>query len=186
VINITQVAGATIINKDLVQKFRKPNLDDGAEVWKLIKRTAVLDLNSSYSYLMWCKYFSDTSVIIEVNDDVVGFVSAFIKPSSPNTLFVWQVVVDKVMRGKGLASKMIHHLLARESCEDIKYIEATVSPSNIPSRKLFHGLAKELRTDIKVSKCFVSKDFPEKGHEDELTHQIGPFNESYHYEEEKF
>src|SRR5690625_5568572 len=70
---------------------------------------------------------------------------------------------------------MLRRLLERESCEDINYIETTVTQSNIPSQKLFHGLARDLGTKIKVSECFTSEDFPEKGHEDELIHEIGPF-----------
>lgn len=155
--------------------FREPNSDDGAEVWKLIKSTGVLDLNSSYSYLMWCNYFSDTSMIVEEDNKIVGFVSGFVKPTSPDRLFVWQVAVAESQRGKGLASKMLESLLEREACEGIHYVEATISPSNIPSSKLFHRLARKLETEIEVSECFVAEDFPEQGHEDELTHQIGPF-----------
>ena len=155
--------------------FREPCLEDGAEVWKLIKQTGVLDLNSSYSYLMWCTYFGDTSIVIESDDKIVGFVSAFIKPASPNKLFVWQVAVAESERGKGFASKMLHQLLKRNACEDIQFIETTITPSNIASQKLFQGLARDLKTELQVSDCFNTNDFPEKGHEDELMHQIGPF-----------
>jgi len=173
--NITKSAQATIVKDSSGAVFREPCLEDGSEVWKLIKETGVLDLNSSYSYLMWCSYFNDTSIIIESNEKVVGFVSGFVKPSSPNRLFIWQVAVAESERGKGFASKMLHHLLKRNSCEGIEYIETTISPSNIASQKLFQGLARDLKTDIKVSECFSTNDFPEKGHEDELMHQIGPF-----------
>lgn len=159
----------------MVRKLRKPNLDDGAKVWNLIKKTEVLDLNSSYSYFIWCSFFSDTSVVYEVGDEIVGFVSAFINPLSSDLLFVWQVAVDEDEQGQGLASKMLHHLLDRESCKDVQYIAATVSPSNIPSQRLFQRLARELNTDIKVSEFLKTSDFPETGHEDELTYQIGPF-----------
>lgn len=172
---ITISANVAIKKEAAVPKFRKPCLEDGAEVWKLVKNTGVLDLNSSYSYLMWCSHFSDTSVIVEVNNEVVGFISGFIKQTSPNRLFVWQVAVSESARGRGIASKMLHHLLSRDSCKDIKYIETTVSPTNIPSQKLFHGLARDLDTEIHVSTGFTVNDFPEQGHEDEWLHKIGPF-----------
>jgi L-2,4-diaminobutyric acid acetyltransferase len=174
-INITVSADKAIDKEGTVPKYRKPSLVDGAEVWNLVKNTGVLDLNSSYSYLMWCTHFSDTSVIVEVNNEVIGFVSGFIKQTSSNQLFIWQVAVDESERGKGLASKMLHHLLSRDSCKDINYIETTISPTNIPSRKLFHGLARDLGTEINVSTGFTMNDFPEEGHEDEWLHQIGPF-----------
>lgn len=172
---ITISANITIEKEVPVKRFREPRLEDGAEVWKLVKNTRILDLNSSYSYLMWCSHFSATSVIVEANNEIIGFISGFIKPTSPNRLFIWQVAVAESARGKGLASKMLHHLLSRESCTNINYIETTVSPSNIPSQKLFHGLARDLKTEIHVSKGFTANEFPEQGHEDEWLHQIGPF-----------
>lgn len=175
VIHITHSESSTVTKEKLKPKCRKPNVEDGADVWKLIKKTKDLDLNSSYSYLMWCSYFRDTSVVLEMNDQVVGFISAFIKQSSPSTLFVWQVVVDQTKRGQGLASQMLHHLLKRDRCKDIEYIEATVSPSNIPSQRLFQSLAEELNTNINISMFLTSDDFPEEGHEAEFIHQIGPF-----------
>lgn len=173
--NILTDTDATIGKEVLAQKIRQPNLDDGAAVWKLVKNTKILDVNSSYSYLLWCSHFSETSVIIEVDHEIIGFVSGFIMPAASDRLFIWQVAVAETERGKGLASKMVHHLLKREACKDIHYIETTVSPSNIPSQKLFCSLARDLETDIHVSQCFTTDDFPEKGHEDELLHQIGPF-----------
>lgn len=172
---IIPATNVTINKTDLLETFREPTLDDGADVWALIKKMGVLDLNSSYSYLMWCTHFSDTSVVIEVDGEIVGFISGFIKPASPEKLFIWQVAVAASERGKGLASKMLHHILERDICEDVSYVEATVSPSNTPSRKLFKGLARHLDTEIEVFDCFTAEDFPEQGHEDELTHQIGPF-----------
>ncbi len=175
VIIITISANITIEKEATLETFRKPSSEDGAEVWKLVKNTRILDLNSSYSYLMWCSHFSETSVIVEENKEIIGFISGFIKPTSPNQLFIWQVAVAESARGKGLASKMLHHLLSRESCANINYIETTVSPSNIPSQKLFHGLARDLGSEIHVSTGFTENDFPEQGHEDEWLHQIGPF-----------
>lgn len=140
-----------------------------------MKNTKILDLNSSYSYLLWCSYFSETSIVVEIDEKVVGFVSGFVKPNSPNRLFIWQVAVAESERGKGRASRMLKQLLERDVCKDIQYLETTVSPSNIASQKLFSGLARDLDTSLHVSACFAANDFPEKGHEDEWIHQIGPF-----------
>ncbi|MBY7143180.1 diaminobutyrate acetyltransferase [Virgibacillus sp. NKC19-3] len=157
--------------------FRKPNKDDGAAVWELIKQTGVLDLNSSYSYLMWCEIFSETSIVTEREGETVGFISGFIHPDTPNTLFIWQVAVNESERGNGLGTKMLFQLLNREHCGAIEYVEATVSPSNTPSRNLFQGLAQKLKTHCEVDDYFSSNDFPGEGHEDELLFKIGPIEE---------
>ncbi|GAB4073988.1 diaminobutyrate acetyltransferase [Barrientosiimonas marina] len=160
--------------KEVDLGFRKPSKEDGASVWELINQTGVLDLNSSYSYLMWCEIFSETSVVVERDEKIVGFISGFIHPDEPETLFIWQVAVDESERGSGLATRMLYQLLKREGCEEVNHVEATVSPSNIASQQLFKGLAKKLRTKCLIHDYFTANDFPREGHEDERLFKIGP------------
>ncbi|AIF43973.1 diaminobutyrate acetyltransferase [Virgibacillus sp. SK37] len=158
--------------------FRKPTKDDGAAVWELIKDTGVLDLNSSYSYLMWCEVFSETSIVADREEEAVGFISGFIHPEHPKTLFIWQVAVNESERGKGLGTKMLFQLLQRKACANVSYVEATVSPSNTASQQLFKGLAKKLDTNCEIGDYFSADDFPQEGHEDELLFKIGPFQKN--------
>lgn len=155
--------------------FRLPTEEDGKEIWHLIKGTGILDLNSPYSYLMWTKFFDKTSVVVEVNEKIVGFISGFIQPNAKDTLFVWQVAVDESQRGKGLASKMLQAILHRYSCRNIRYLEATVSPSNKASQALFRKLSRDLQTTCHVTTFFTKDQFPETGHEEEQLFKIGPF-----------
>lgn len=173
--NISERA-STIMQKEKVSaSIRKPTVNDGAAVWQLVKNTKILDVNSSYSYLLWCSHFSETSIVIEEDHEIIGFISGYIKPGANDCLFIWQVAVAEKGRGKGLATQMLKDLLTREVCKDIHYIETTISPSNIPSQKLFHRLARDLKTDIKMSEFLNADEFPDKGHEDEILHEIGPF-----------
>lgn len=159
-------------------QFKKPAKENGAAVWELVKDTGVLDLNSSYSYIMWCEIFSKTSVVAEMEGETVGFISGFTHPERPDTLFIWQVAVDEAARGQGLATKMLFHLLQREHPQDIQYIEATVSPSNTPSNHLFWGLSRKLDCNCMISDYILSENFPEQNHEDELLFRIGPIKDA--------
>lgn len=125
---------------------------------------------------MWCEFFPDTSVVVEHQERIVGFVSGFIQPAAPDTLFIWQVAVDESERGKGLATHMLFRLLRQSTCERVLFLEATVTPSNIPSQQLFLGLADKLQTRCEVSECFSTDDFPEVGHEPEFVYRIGPIH----------
>src|SRR5690625_4941907 len=155
--------------------FREPTEDDGSEMFRIVKESKVLDVNSSYSYLMWSKYFNKTSIIAESEDnEVIGFVSGFIQPDSPDTLFVWQVAVAKNHRSKGLATKLIEQLLNQLEKEKVNYLEATVTPSNIPSSNLFKGIAKKNNTNCTIFECFSEDQFPDPSHEPEMTYRIGP------------
>ncbi|MGP4069545.1 diaminobutyrate acetyltransferase [Halobacillus sp. B29] len=153
-------------------QFCEPEKSDGAEVYEMIENIPILDLNSSYSYLLWCEFFSDTSVVVKDEGNTVGFISGFIHPSSPDTLFIWQVAVAESERGQGLATRMIDHIVERH--EDVNYIEATVSPSNKPSQQLFQGYAKKKEVSCDISVCFEEDDFPGEDHEQENTFKIGP------------
>lgn len=125
--------------------------------------------------------FSNTSVVAfeENGKQPVGFISGFIRPDDPDTLFIWQVAVHESERGQGLATKMLFELLERNDCQSVRYLEATVSPSNKPSQNLFLGLAQKLHTNYQVSDYFATEDFPqdesEEEHEAEWLYKIGPF-----------
>jgi len=144
-------------------------------MFRIVEESKVLDVNSSYSYLLWSKFFSKTSIIATCEDEVIGFVSGFLQPESPDTLFVWQVAVDSDFRGYGLATTLIQQLIDQVDEEKgVRYLEATVTPSNTPSSKLFQGLAKKNDTDCSIFECFKEEHFPDPDHESEMTYRIGP------------
>ncbi|PIC76702.1 diaminobutyrate acetyltransferase [Sporosarcina sp. P19] len=155
--------------------FRIPTVEDGKFIWQLIKDTKILDLNSSYSYLLWADQFSDTSIVVEDHGKLVGFISGFIQPKAQDTLFIWQVAVDESVRGKRLASRMLHTILQSDACRNIRYLETTVTPSNIPSTNLFKGLARDLGTECTITDGYTKDQFPGCGHESEKLFRIGPF-----------
>lgn len=151
----------------------KPTVDDGALMWQLVN-DSTLDLNSPYKYIMMCEYFQETCVVVKENEKLLGFITAFIPPESNNVVFVWQIGVDPSQRGKGLASKMLTELVSRETCKKVRYLEATVTPSNLASQSLFRGFARHTKTKCLVKECFSADLFPVEGHEEELTYRVGP------------
>src|SRR5690625_6610004 len=96
-------------------------------MFRIVEESKVLDVNSSYSYLMWGKYFSKSSIVAEIDHELIGFVTGFLQPNSPDTLFVWQVAVDPKHRGKKLATRLIETLLDEQKQKDVCYLEATRS-----------------------------------------------------------
>lgn len=156
-------------------EFRVPTLDDGADVWRAMKASGALDENSPYIYVLWCDYFADASVVAVSGGELVGFVCGFRPPRKPDTLFVWQVAVDDSQRGKGIAGRMISEILRRES--GLHYVEATVTPTNVPSMSLFRGVAKRLDVPCEESDFIRADHFPTDDHEPERLFRIGPFEE---------
>ena len=158
--------------------FNKPAARDGQKVWKLVKDSGVLDVNSAYSYIMLCDYFADTCLVARAdNGELAGFVTAYIPTKRKDTLFVWQIAVSRSYRGYGLGLNMLLEVLEREACREVRYLEATISPSNQASRALFRRLSDQLATKIRVSEGYTAELFPTEGsHEDEELFRIGPFN----------
>ena len=89
-------------------------------------------------------------------------------------LFVWQVAVHRQARGNGLGGRMLRHLLQRPGLGHIQYIETTVGPGNMASRRMFAGLARSLRTPLVESRLFDRDLFGPHEHEDEPLLRIGP------------
>lgn len=134
--------------------FRSPLPTEGKEVFKLVKSCPPLDLNSMYSYLLLCSHHANTCMVALEGEKIVGFVSGYLPPQSPETLFVWQVAVDESVRGRGLALEMISKLLGGQCCKDVQNIETTITEANKASWGLFESLANKLNSKLKRELAF--------------------------------
>lgn len=163
------------VDQRFAEVIDRPVTGDGAALWRIARGTGVLDVNSGYAYLMWCRDFADTSVVVRSDGRVVGFIIGYLRPTAPETLFVWQVAVDAACRGRNLAGRMLHHLADRTGC---RWLETTVSPDNAASIAMFTAFARDRNTEIRRSDLFAAQDFPAEadpeGHQPEDLYRIGP------------
>ncbi len=156
--------------------LRLPGHNDAREMVRLARESRVLDVNSHYAYLLLCEHFRDTCVVAERDGQAIGFVAAYRLPRRPETLFVWQVSVSSEARGRGLASQMLAELIGRGRASGIRFLEATVTPSNAASRALFESLAARHNAACRTRLLFPSEVFGAAGeHEPEELFRIGPF-----------
>lgn len=146
--------------------IRPPCLEDGAAISRLVKESQSLDVNSSYLYFLLAEHFSKTCAVAECNKNLVGFVTAYRLPEDPSKLFVWQIAVDPVMRGQGLAMRMLKDLVQRDWFKQITQLQCTISPSNKASNGLFAKLAQEFGAMLRVEPYLTEQQLGE-GHEDE-------------------
>ena len=153
--------------------LRPPTVQDGGAMWRVARDSQTLDLNSSYAYLLWARDFAATSVVAERDGAVVGFVSGYVRPDSPETLMVWQVAVDADQRGHGLAGRMLDHLA--EQVPGVTMLETTITDDNAASRALFARFARIRDAQHEETDLFVKAHFPDEGHDPEVLHRIGPF-----------
>jgi L-2,4-diaminobutyric acid acetyltransferase len=163
-------------------EIRPPSVADAAGIWKLVRDCGVLDENSCYAYLLICRDFAATSRVAISAEKLLGFVAAYLPPERQDVLFVWQVGVASAARGRGLGKALLRAALQAPACRHVRYLEATIIPSNLGSTRLFRSIAHELQADLKVLPGFSSADF-ETGvnnatsHEPEELIRIGPLKE---------
>ncbi len=156
--------------------IRMPDDTDGGSLWRVARDSGKLDLNTPYCYLLLGKYFRRTCAVAELEGGAVGFVTGFRHPERQDTWFVWQIAVDASARGRGLARRLLEHVLRRPENADIRYVEATVSPSNVASRALFLGFARDAGVDCDIRSGFEAEQFPDGAHEKEELYRIGPIS----------
>lgn len=115
-------------------------------MWRLVRATGTLDLNSAYLYVLLADRFSGTCAIAEQDGELVGLLTGFVPPEDPETYFVWQIGVAERARGGGLAGRLIDEVLAR--LPSVRFLEATVAPSNRASLALFTKTARRNGTSL--------------------------------------
>ncbi|MFJ8790889.1 diaminobutyrate acetyltransferase [Streptomyces sp. NPDC102462] len=154
----------------------RPTVTDGAALWRIAKDSGTLDLNSSYSYLLWCRDFAGTSAVARGTDGApVGFVTGYVRPERPRTLLVWQVAVDAAHRGHGVAAALLDGLTARLGAgHGIAHVETTITPGNTASERLFTSYAARHGAQVTREVLFDSGLFPDGPHQPEVLYQIGP------------
>ncbi|MFI6940713.1 diaminobutyrate acetyltransferase [Streptomyces sp. NPDC050418] len=159
-------------------RLDSPEVKDGAALWRIARDSKTLDLNSSYSYLLWCRDFSGTSVVArDEQGEPVGFITAYIRPESPQTLLVWQVAVDAAHRGRGLAATLLDGLARRVAgTHGVNRVETTITPGNTASERLFTSFAARHGAPLEREVLFSAEEFPDgSAHDPEVLYLIGPF-----------
>lgn len=154
----------------------RPAPADGAALWRIARDSKTLDLNSSYSYLLWCRDFAATSAVArDADGEPIGFVTGYVRPDSLHTLLVWQVAVDEAHRGRGLAAALLDGLVARTAAEHgVNTVETTITPGNTASERLFTAFAERHGARLEREVLFEADQFPDGPHDPEVLYRIGP------------
>lgn len=150
-------------------RLRAVGPGDGPTMHQLVVDGGGLDRNSPYAYVLAARFHAATSVIADGPEGPAGFVLGLTPAPRPDTLFVWQVGVAPAARGQGLALRMLHHLVDEV---EPTYLEATVTPSNEASKRLFRALARDRGAELEVTRWVDSDALG--GAEPEDLHRIGP------------
>lgn len=153
--------------------FREAAPEDAPAVFGLVRDGGVLELNTQYAYVLLCDHFRATTVVCEHEGEPVGVVAAYRPPTHPDAVFVWQIGVSATMRGRGVARSILNALVERPGCDGVCYLEATVTPSNEASRRLFESFARHRDAAFEWAPYYDQSHLGD--HEPEELIRIGPF-----------
>lgn len=137
--------------------FRKPTTEDGAGIFGLIRDCKPLDENSRYCNLIQADHFRDTCVVVELEGEIIGWVSGHMIPGE-DAFFVWQVAVSPDARGMGLASRMLSHLVERDVCLEAKLLKTTITKDNEASWATFEKFAEAIGGALSDEPHFKEED----------------------------
>ncbi|WP_132428498.1 diaminobutyrate acetyltransferase [Pseudonocardia endophytica] len=148
-----------------------PSVADGVRMWELAVASGVLDAKPRYAYALWCRDFAQTSVVARRDGDVVGYVTGYMRPEAPTTVFVWQVCVSSAAQGAGVGGRMLDAVFAAAPGAD--RMETTITPDNESSIALFTAFAKRQGLTIDNTELF-GRDLLGDEHEPEFLYSIRP------------
>ena len=153
--------------------FRTPRPEDGFTVWQLVRDTPGLDANSPYAYVLWFRDFADCSLVATVNDEIVGFLTGYRRPSDPDTYFVWQTAVSPRHGIPFLGVKLFEAAAERQRARGARFVEASVSAENRAILMVLKQYARKRSAEVTEHLLFPAEWLGE-GHHDELLQRIGP------------
>lgn len=143
------------ITRSTLPSLRCPTAEDGSAIWELVRSCKPLDENSMYCNVIQCDHFAETCVVAELKGEVVGWVSAYVMPNDPQTLFVWQVAVSENARGLGLGGLMLQAIINRDVCKDVTRMQTTITGDNEASWALFRKFGRTLGTGLDVQPFYT-------------------------------
>ncbi|CUK15858.1 L-2,4-diaminobutyric acid acetyltransferase [Shimia thalassica] len=147
--------------------LRSPRPEDGERVALLAKDDRKQVFGELLGELSDFEQFMNTSIVAEVEGEVVGAVLAYVPPYDPETLNILHVVIHENEENKGLGSLMLGQLMRREVCAGITRVETTISASDEVTWALFRRFAQWQRRRLDIKPFFTQALQPHRRHEND-------------------
>ena len=147
-------------------RLRKPDAEDGAAIWELVRRCEPLDRNSMYANLIQADHFRDTCVVAERDGEIVGWISGHMIPGE-EAFFAWQVAVSPDARGLGLGATMLFELVNRDEIADADALKTTITRDNAASWGLFRSFARKIGGELTDAPYFKQDEHFDGAHDTE-------------------
>src|SRR5690606_14527868 len=105
---------------------------------------------------------------------LVGWISGYRPPRSPEQIFVWQIAVASAARGEGLALMMLEALVARPAVAGASVLTTTITEDNEASWGVFRGFARRHGATLTKAPRFERDGHFAGAHDTEWEARIAP------------
>lgn len=96
--------------------------------------------------------------IVRRNQEVVGLIQYMLDWSSPQKAYMVGVSIDKEWRGRGVGTELLKESFTRLQQENIKEIELTVDPANIPAVAIYEKKLGFVTTELRDNEYGEGED----------------------------
>jgi L-2,4-diaminobutyric acid acetyltransferase len=153
--------------------FRPPTLRDAARIWRFAPQRGTAAQDSCYAFVLLCSHFSDTGIVAEEGDALVGYALGYRPPIRPDDAFVWQLGVATGRDRGELVPRLLEEFLARRANQSARFLCITASPKDQALREELQQVARRLSTRCAVEPCFPADMF-DGNHPGEDLLRVGP------------
>ena len=117
--------------------IRNPKESEFEKIYNFVSRCKPLESYGDHFYRIMLRYFNNTCLIAEEENNILGFILGVISQTDPKSYFLWQIGVNPEVQGQGIGRKMLEHIEIELKRKNINRIELTIDPENKASQKLF-------------------------------------------------
>ena len=126
--------------------IRKPEIKDAVVLRNLEINSSVLEVDSIHSFINYCRYSHETSLILEESNRILGFIFGSIDSNESNTIFIHQIFIEPEYRRKGLATFMLFNLLSRIQTKKINSLKTIIFINDTQLDAFYKSITKKLET----------------------------------------
>jgi phosphoribosylamine--glycine ligase len=119
---------------------RSPNETEFMRIHRFVKSCDRMEKYPEHLYRIVLRYHGDVCFVAESKGRIVGFVMGMRSEREPEKIFIWEIGVNRKMRGQGVATRLLNAMESKALDMGCRRMEATIDPANRASYSLFEKL----------------------------------------------
>lgn len=123
-------------------KIRAMEARDISDIRELIDICKPLDLHTPFTYWILSEYFSNTCLVLEDHNDIVGYAGGVKSSSMEGVFYLWQIGLLPEYRGKGCFAMLLDSIIYEVRSLSCHALEFSVLSDNYQSINAFSKYAK--------------------------------------------